>query len=171
MVSVLIGVQFARRITTHGFKTLAEAACGEDVATLVESGWVAQEAFPKIPTVEGNSRFVSYGPLSEASSNPDIVFLFSNGKQAMMLHDAWPEIRFEGKPQCHVIPIAKEAGEIAVSVGCMLSRVRTGMSNNEITCAIPYRQLPALLQPLSDAIAANKKVAAYASQDRERFTT
>ena len=46
----------------------------------------------------------------------------------MLLHDAWPSLRFEGKPQCHSIPIAKESGELAVSVGCMLSRVRTAMS-------------------------------------------
>ena len=60
----------------------------------------------------------------------------------MLLHDAWRGLRFEGKPQCHIIPIAKESGEIAVSVGCMLSRVRTGMSNNEVTCAIPATSNP-----------------------------
>ena len=81
---------------------------------LLKSGWVSQEVFPEIPTVKGDPGFVTYGPLAEAQSDPDIVFLFLNGKQTMMLHDAWPELRFEGKPQCHIIPIAKEAGDVTI---------------------------------------------------------
>ena len=151
---------------THGFKTLEEAA---DVAALVESEWVTPDLFPHIPTVAQNPGFVTYGPLAEASTDPDVVFIRLNGKQAMMLHDAWPGLRVEGKPQCHIIPIAKEAGEIALSVGCMLSRIRTGMSNNEVTCAIPAGKLSELLDRLKIANSANMKVAAYAVADVKRF--
>ena len=45
----------------------------------------------------------------------------------MVLSDAVPGLRIEGKPQCHIVAIAKEQGEVAASVGCALSRVRTGM--------------------------------------------
>ena len=154
---------------THGFKTLDEAGGGADVAALVESEWVTPDIFPHIPTVSERPNFVTYGPLAEAVSEPDVVFIRLNGKQAMMLHDAWPELRLEGKPQCHIIPIAKEAGEIAVSVGCMLSRVRTGMSNNDVTCAIPSGKMDDLLNRLETANAADMKVAAYASEDAKRF--
>ncbi len=154
---------------THGLKTLEEAARGADVAALVESEWVTPEIFPQIATVKGKPNFVTYGPLAEASSDPDVVFLRLNGKQAMMLHDAWPALRIEGKPQCHIIAIAKESGEIALSVGCMLSRVRTGMSNNDVTCAIPAGKLSALLDQLGTANSADMKVAAYASEDKKRF--
>lgn len=154
---------------THGFKTLEEAAQGADVAALVESEWVTPDVFPHIPTVAQKPRFVTYGPLAEASSGPDVVFIRLNGKQAMLLHDAWPDLRVEGKPQCHIIPIAKEAGEVALSVGCMLSRVRTGMSNNEVTCAIPASKLGELLDRLKTANSADLKVAAYAAADAKRF--
>ena len=154
---------------THGFKTLEEAATGADVAALVESEWVTPDVFPHIPTVTEKPGFVTYGPLAEAASHPDVVFIRLNGKQAMVLHDAWPNLRIEGKPQCHIIPIAKEAGEIALSVGCMLSRVRTGMSNNEITCAIPAGKIGELLERLETANSADMKVAAYASADAKRF--
>jgi uncharacterized protein (DUF169 family) len=154
---------------THGFKTLEEAAEGADVAALVESEWVTPDVFPHIPTVAQKPDFVTYGPLAETSSDPDVVFIRLNGKQAMMLHDAWPGLRVEGKPQCHIIPIAKEAGEVALSVGCMLSRVRTGMSNNEVTCAIPADKLGELLDRLKTANSADMKVAAYAADDAKRF--
>ena len=154
---------------THGFKTLEEAATGADVAALVEANWVTPDVFPHIPTVAEKPRFVTYGPLAEALTDPDVVFIRLNGKQAMMLHNAWPDLRVEGKPQCHIIPIAKEAGEIALSVGCMLSRVRTGISNNEVTCAIPADKLGELLDRLRTANSADMKVAAYASTDAKRF--
>jgi uncharacterized protein (DUF169 family) len=154
---------------THGFKTLEEAAQGADVAALVEAEWVTPDVFPHIPTVAEKPGFVTYGPLVEASSGPNVVFIRLNGKQAMMLHDAWPDLRVEGKPQCHIIPIAKEAGEVALSVGCMLSRVRTGMSNNEVTCAIPAEKVGELLDRLKTANSADMKVAAYAAADTKRF--
>ena len=154
---------------THGFKTLEEAATGADVAALIESEWVTPDVFPHIPTVSEKPGFVTYGPLRESPAAPDVVFLRLNGKQAMMLHDAWPELRVEGKPQCHIVPIAKESGDVALSVGCMLSRVRTGMSNNEVTCAIPAAKLDELLERLETANGADMKVAAYAAADAKRF--
>ena len=154
---------------THGFKTLAEAAQGADVAALVASEWVAAEAFPGIPTVKGNPRCVTYAPLVSSPIVPDVVFLRIQGKQAMMLHDAWPALRFEGKPQCHIIAIAKELGQVAVSVGCMLSRVRTGMANADVTCAIPVQVMPELIARLRAAVEADTKVAAYAAADAKRF--
>jgi len=154
---------------THGFKTLAEASGNADVAALVESDWVTPDVFPQIPTVRKRPAAVVYGPLRDTPIVPDVVFLRLNGKQAMMLHDAWPGLRFEGKPQCHIIPIALENDEVAVSVGCMLSRVRTGMSNTEVTCAIPAARLEALIAGLDKAIAADQRVAAYAAADSKRF--
>lgn len=154
---------------THGFITLEEAAEGADVAALVEAEWVSPEAFPQIPTVQHKPGSVTYGPLGEAEGTPDVVLLRLNGRQAMTLHDAIPGLRFEGKPQCHIIPIAKELGEPAISVGCMLSRVRTELSNNEMTCAIPGAQIEDVLNKVRKAVAADKAVAVYASEDAKRF--
>jgi uncharacterized protein (DUF169 family) len=154
---------------THGFKSFAEAAAGADVAALLAAEWVTAEAARQIPTIKEKPGAVLYGPLAEAAFAPDIVFLRLTGKQLMLVNDAWPELRFEGKPQCHVIPLAKETGTVAVSSGCMLSRVRTGMSNNEVTCALPAGKLGALVARLKTAQAADMKVAAYAAEDAKRF--
>jgi uncharacterized protein (DUF169 family) len=154
---------------THGLKPLSEVAANGDVAALVESGWVSPEMFPHIPAVARRPGFIVYGPLAEARRDPDVVFIRLNGKQVMLLHAAWPGLRFEGKPQCHIIPIAKEQDEIAVSVGCMLSRVRTGISNNEVTCAIPFGRLPELVDRLETSLAADTQVARYAAEDSKRF--
>jgi len=154
---------------THGFKAMQEIARNADVAALCEAGWVTPEAVTKIAVVRDKPTSVIYGPLRDIPVEPCVVLLRLNGKQQMLLHDAWPEVRFEGKPQCHIIPIAKEKDEIAISVGCILSRVRTGMSNNEVTCAIPMSRVSLLIERLRAARAADIAVAAYAAEDSWRF--
>jgi uncharacterized protein (DUF169 family) len=153
---------------THGFKTVAEAAAGADVAALVAAEWVPPDILPLIPSVKQKPNFVVYGPLKIAA-RADVVFLRLNGKQLMLLHEAVPELRFESKPQCHIIPMAKEMGALAVSTGCMLSRVRTGMGNNEVTCAFPAPRLADVIARLKKAQPADLRVAAYASADAKRF--
>ena len=154
---------------THGFKTMEEIAQNADVAALCETGWVTPEAVAKVAVVREKPTSIVYGPLRDMPVEPSVILLRVNGKQQMLLHDAWPSLRFEGKPQCHIIPIAKESGELAVSVGCMLSRVRTGMSNNEVTCAIPASRMSLLIERLRAARAADNAVAAYAAEDSKRF--
>ena len=154
---------------THGFKTMEEIAQNADVAALCATGWVTPEAVAKVAVVREKPTCIVYGPLRDMPVEPSVILLRLNGKQQMLLHDAWRGLRFEGKPQCHIIPIAKESGELAVSVGCMLSRVRTGMSNNEVTCAIPASRMSLLIERLRAARAADNAVAAYAAEDSKRF--
>jgi uncharacterized protein (DUF169 family) len=154
---------------THGFKTMEEIAQNADVAALCETGWVTPEAVAKVAVVREKPTCIVYGPLRDMPVEPSVILLRLNGKQQMLLHDAWRGLRFEGKPQCHIIPIAKESGEIAMSVGCVLSRVRTGMSNNEVTCAIPESRVSELVERLRAARVADNAVAAYAADDSKRF--
>ena len=154
---------------THGFKTFDEVAGNSDVAALLESGWVSPDAVALIPVVRERSNAVVYGPLAETPVEPDVVFVRLNAKQLMVLSDAVPGLRIEGKPQCHIVAIAKEQGEVAASVGCMLSRVRTGMPSDEMTCAIPGAKLAEVVDAVEHNAAADAAVARYAAQDAQRF--
>lgn len=154
---------------THGLKSLDESAKKSDVAALLEAGWINMDMVPRIPVVKQRPNVITYGPLQDTQMDPDVVFLRLNAKQGMILSDALSDLRFEGKPQCHIIPIAKEEQQVAISVGCMLSRVRTGMSNNEMTCAIPASRLPEVIDRLKTTCTADNTVAAYASKDGRRF--
>ena len=154
---------------THGFKSLDDVGDKSDVGALVGAGWVAPEMFPAIPVVKQRYQYVTYGPLQYVDKTPDVVFLRINAKQAMTISDAFPDLRFEGKPQCHIIAIAKEQQEVSVSVGCMLSRVRTGMPNTEMTCAIPGGRLAEVVQQIKTTTVIDGTVANYASEDTRRF--
>jgi uncharacterized protein (DUF169 family) len=154
---------------THGFATLEEVAGNSDVAALLDAGWVTMDVVPAIPVVRERPGAVVYGPLAQAPVAPDVVLIRLNAKQLMVLSDAVPGLRIEGKPQCHIVAIAKEEGEIAASVGCALSRVRTGMSVHEMTCAIPAARVADLLDTLRRNAEADSAVARYAGDDARRF--
>lgn len=154
---------------THGFKTLEEVAVNSDVAALLESGWVTMEMVPQIPVVSQRPGAVTYGPLADSQVDPDVVFLRVTGRQLMVLSDAIPGLRIEGKPQCHIVAVAKEQQEAAASVGCALSRVRTGMPPTEMTCAIPASQLADVVMSIRSHADADNAVARYAAEDARRF--
>ncbi|MBM4415219.1 MAG: hypothetical protein FJ035_02965 [Chloroflexi bacterium] len=154
---------------THGFKTLAEVGANTDVAALLESGWVTMDVVPQIPVVTQRPAAVTYGPLAECATDPDVVLCRITARQFMVMMDALPGVRVEGKPQCHIIAIAKEQGEVAISAGCQLSRVRTGMPNSEMTLAIPAAQLTSVIERIEATAACDNTVARYAADDMRRF--
>ncbi|HEY7105348.1 MAG TPA: DUF169 domain-containing protein [Acidimicrobiia bacterium] len=154
---------------THGFKALADVAGNSDVAALLDSGWVTMDVVPQIPVVRDKPGAVTYGPLADTPVEPDVVFLRVSGRQLMVLSDAIPGLRIEGKPQCHIVALAKEEHVPAASVGCALSRVRTGMPPTEMTCALPASQLPNIVASIKQHADADATVARYAAEDARRF--
>jgi len=74
-----------------------------------------------------------------------VVLVRVVGQGLMTLRDAFPDLPIEGKPQCHIVAMAKE-GRAAASVGCALSRARTGMKPEEMTVALPGETRNMLLE-------------------------
>jgi uncharacterized protein (DUF169 family) len=156
---------------THGFASLEEVAGNGDVAALLESGWVTPEMVGGIPQIAERPGAVTYGPLGETPStvHPDVVLARVNGRQLMVISDAIPNLRIEGKPQCHVVAVAKETGVAAASVGCALSRSRTGMTPDEMTCAIPATTFADAVDAIERTSEVDSVVARYAANDARRF--
>ena len=78
-------------------------------------------------------------------------------------------MKIEGKPQCHIVALAKEDGELAASVGCALSRARTGMRPDEMTFALPGRQLAEVTEAVHRTAAVDSVVAKYRGGRRPAF--
>jgi uncharacterized protein (DUF169 family) len=154
---------------THGFIPLEEAATRGDVGALMESGWVTMEMVPHIPTVQEKPGAVTYGPLAETPIDPDVILIRLTAKSLMVLSDALPGLKVEGKPQCHIVAMAKEHGEVAASVGCALSRVRTQMPSTDHTCAIPASRLGEVIEAIERTAEIDAVVARYAAEDAARF--
>ena len=149
---------------THGFLPFAQAAEQEDVAAILASGWVSPSQAQAIPTVQQKPEAVVYGPLE--AMNPlervDVVLVRVHGLGLMTLMDSLPNLRIEGKPQCHIIARAKEENVPTASVGCALSRARTGMTAQEMTCALPGKDLARTVKNIEDTVHLNRTMARMA---------
>ncbi len=152
---------------THGFISLADAAAGEDTAALVGSGWVSEGDLGQAPAVASAPAAITYEPLEE-SEGADVVLVRLTASSLMSLQGACPELSVVTKPQCQIVPLALEGG-IAVSPGCAVSRVRTGLPANELTCALPARELADIVTRLERSLAADAAVSAYADADKAAY--
>jgi uncharacterized protein (DUF169 family) len=156
---------------THGLAKLEEVAGNDDIAALLEAGWVTQDMVPAIPVVSERPGAITYGRLEAVPPgvSPDVVMLRVNGRQTMVLSDSIPQLQIQGKPQCHVVAMAKEQGIPAASVGCALSRARTGMRPEEMTCALPASELEDIVRRIETTANTDAVVARYAAEDAKRF--
>jgi uncharacterized protein (DUF169 family) len=154
---------------THGLISLSDAAAGQDTAALVANGWVTEADLAGVPSVGEAPAAITYEPLDEAE-DADVVLVRLTASSLMSLQGACPELSVVTKPQCQIVPLALQ-GTIAVSPGCAVSRVRTGLPADELTCAFPARELASVVARLERSMAADAAVSAYADADiRENFT-
>lgn len=153
---------------THGLVEAGDILNREDVGALLEVGWVTMEAFAGVAALERRPSSIIYGPLADTPYDPDVVLLRLTARQAMELGDA-VSMHLSGKPQCQILPIAIDQGKVALSMGCALSRARTGMGDDELTCAIPPGQLSEIVGNLEGVVYADHQVVGYAQADATRF--
>jgi uncharacterized protein (DUF169 family) len=146
---------------THGLAEAVDILDKSDVASLLEVGWVTLEAFADVAQLSRRPAAISYGPLAEATSTPDVVLLRVSPKQMMKIADA-VSVEWSGKPQCQILPRAADRKVIAASMGCALSRARTGMADDELTCAVPGERIQELADALVAVCRADESVVKYA---------
>jgi uncharacterized protein (DUF169 family) len=154
---------------THGLLAPDDVIDHSDVAELVGAGWVGPGVLDQLPRVTTRPGSVVYAPLGTAPIDPDVVLLRVNARQLMVLSDALPGLSIEGKPQCHIVAMAKEQGVAAASVGCALSRQRTGLPPDEMTCALPAGRLTTMVEAIEKTSMIDGVVAGYAAKDARRF--
>ena len=148
---------------THGFIPLEAAAAGADTAALVTSGWVGEADLAAAPALPFAPSSITYQPLAEAE-DPDVVLVRMSPSSLMTLMGAMPELTFVPKPQCVIVPLA-QSGQAAVSPGCAVSRTRTNLPTDELTCALPGRDLASIIERLEESTAADRAVSAFAAAD------
>lgn len=151
---------------THGLIPLEQAAGGEDTAALVGSGWVAESDLMSAAALPFRPSSITYQPLSEAE-NPDVVLAKLSPTALMTMLGAVPDLTLARKPQCVIVPLA-HAGQVAVSPGCAVSRTRTNLPENQLTCAIPARDLESIIELLETSTAADRAVSEFAAADMAR---
>lgn len=152
----------------HGLAEAEEIIDKADLATLLDTGWVTMDAFAGVARREGRAAAIEYSPLDQAAGEPEVVLMRLQPRQMMQVVDALPGISHSGKPQCQIVALAA-AGKAVMSMGCALSRARTGMGEEEMTFALPGNALAELVAGLEKVCAADSAVSEYGASNARRF--
>lgn len=149
---------------THGFLTLPSAFAHDDSQVLIDTGWVTPHDLNHAAALTTAPQSISYAPLAETIAEPAVVLVRLTPAGLMTLTAAQPYVNLVTKPQCQIVPLAT-AGLVAVSPGCSVSRVRTGLPTGELTAAIPGGDLTSFIDTLEIAAARDHAVAEFAAAD------
>lgn len=145
---------------THGFVQPSEVsldACA-DINLMVQANYIALSDFGKVPRMNKSWKYVSYAPLKSANFEPDVILFVANAEQAMLASEATGSIKTMGKPTCSAIPYAYNEHGVAISLGCITNRVRTGLKSSELIVTIPKSELDKFVTNLRQVVGANRRV-------------
>lgn len=128
---------------THGLREVDEVKENDDVKLLTSIGWISIEDLSKLPRLPRKAA-ISYIPvdmLEDAGlGNEDIITLFCNAEQVMLVVDAAEragiEYKIRSRPTCAILGEAYSIKGIVIGLGCTPSRLRTPYSANDLFVAI-----------------------------------
>jgi len=124
-------------------------------------GYVRPEDLPLIPVLASRSKHVVYAPLAESPLPPDVVLLFANSNQTLVLSEATQQVEVGtppamGRPACAVIPQVANTGRAALSLGCCGARAYLDVLTDDVALfAIPGAKLEAYVERIVALAKAN----------------
>lgn len=126
-----------------------------------ELGYVRNEDLPLIPVLQRQPKYVVYSPLAQAALQPDVVLLFVNASQTLILSEATQQVENQippamGRPACAVMPQVMNTGRAALSLGCCGARAYLDVLTNDIAMfGIPGPKIEAYTQRIETLTSAN----------------
>lgn len=119
----------------------------DTLKVLGDLGYVTPQDLASIPVLQSRSQYVVYSPLSATPLPPDVVLLFVNASQSLILTEATQQVEDHnapamGRPACAVVPQVMNTGRAALSLGCCGARAYLDVLSDGIALfAIPGAKL------------------------------
>jgi uncharacterized protein (DUF169 family) len=150
-------------VYTHNLESspAGQKDLGDALKVFADLGYVREQDLPLIPVLERRSKFVIYGPLNSIPVAPDVVLLFANADQTLILSEASQQVDgglppAMGRPACAVVPQALNSGRTALSLGCCGARAYLDILTPEVALyAIPGVKLEAFVDRVAALSKAN----------------
>ncbi|MDJ0867673.1 MAG: DUF169 domain-containing protein [Myxococcota bacterium] len=134
--------------------------------------YVRGDEVAAIPVVAQQSKHVVYGPLAEFPVEPDVVLLFANAEQGLVLSEATERIDGAtppamGRPACAVVPQVLGGMNAAVSLGCCGARAYLDLLTDSVALwALPGRRLAEYREQIAVLARANDVLTDFHVQRR-----
>lgn len=124
-------------------------------------GYVRDQDLPLIPVLRSQFSHIVYSPLADAPLPPDLVILFVDAGQTLILSEATQQVENQippamGRPACAVVPQVMNTGRAALSLGCCGARAYLDVLADQIAIfAIPGAKLAAYTERIAALASAN----------------
>ena len=162
-----------------GFELTPEAKEGlnRGLAMMCEVGYVNPKEAEHIPAMAGKGEALLYGPLSNFPVAPEVVVLWIEPAQAMLLREATGDADWKsdvsskvfGRPACAALAVASRGASVALSFGCSGMRTFTGIEPSYMLAALSGNLLEQLEGSLQRAHKANCSMQAFYDQQKSYF--
>ncbi len=108
------------------------------IGMMQKEGYLHPGEEAKVPHNATPPKFVAYGPLGSLPVPPTTVLLFAPARSAMVALEAAPEgpVPMNGRPMCAIVPTLNQGAKVALSPGCVGSRIYTGMGDDRMVVGI-----------------------------------
>jgi len=154
---------------THNLEAspAAQKDLGDALKVFADLGYVREQDIPMIPVLKNRPQAVIYGPLSQVPLPPDVVLLFVNADQTLVLSEASQQLEgglppAMGRPACAVVPQALNNNQTALSLGCCGARAYLDILTPGVAVyAIPGKKLEAFTERVAALAKANVILSAF----------
>lgn len=107
------------------------------VGMMQKEGYLQPGEEAKIPHNATPPKYVAYGPLGTLPVPPTNVLLFARPKSAMLAMEAAAgPVPMNGRPMCAIVPTLNQGAKVAISMGCIGSRIYTEMGDDVLIVGV-----------------------------------
>jgi uncharacterized protein (DUF169 family) len=129
---------------------------------LEDMHYVRPEDIPQIPVLRESWKHVVYAPLHAAPLSPDVVLVFAQANQGLVIAEAAQQVESctapaLGRPACAVIPQVMNTDRAALSLGCCGARAYLSiLTDNVALWGLPGRQIECYVERITELARANE---------------
>lgn len=154
----------------------APASQPEELRTTLEAmtglDYVREEEVAAIPVVRREVKHALYGPLADFPADPEVVLLFADARQGLVLSEAVGRVDggvppAMGRPACAVVPQTLNHGLATMSLGCCGARAYLdALSDDTALWALPGGRLDQYCDQIVAFANANRTLAMFHERRR-----
>ena len=154
----------------------APASQPEELRTTLEAmsglDYVREEEVAAIPVVQRAVKHALYGPLADFPAEPEVILLFADARQGLVLSEAVGRVDggvppAMGRPACAVVPRTLNHGLAAMSLGCCGARAYLdALSDDTALWALPGGRLDRYCKQIAAFAKANRTLAMFHERRR-----
>jgi uncharacterized protein (DUF169 family) len=146
---------------------------GDALKVFGDLDYVTQADLAQIPVLATRPQYVVYAPLASAPLLPDVVLLFVNAQQTLVLCEAAQQVENQtspamGRPACAVVPQVVNTGRAALSLGCCGARAYLDVLSDGVAMfAMPGVNLESYVRRIEVLARANQVLSTFHALRRQ----